>query len=38
VRIKNRPLAGNPKSLQMTVFGLVRLVENRERTHALGCA
>lgn len=29
--IENRPLAGNPKSSEMTALGLVRLAENRVR-------
>jgi len=31
IAIENRPLAGNPKSSEMTALGLVRLIENRVR-------
>lgn len=35
IRIENRPLAGNPKSSEMTALSLVRIVENRMK--ALAC-
>lgn len=29
IRLQNRPLAGNPKSSEMTALNLVRMIENR---------